>query len=398
MAEIAISPAQDFVASCLAQALHKVVVQLKNGMIGSELIGDQTFRWISRSSFLMLPRWGVGRTPLRQPIGRSRIFRILVYTISMIVNANLSLALAKVEETVSTNDFVLDYNQTSISFDSTSYSDDSNFESKFDGIDLLPKAVLSSSVDLGGVFIPETVWSLSTSTGVQLDRIPSEIGTDLGGALGNRQTSPDFWTQAILGFWTDKNSYRALGEPSSSSVQLQVASCNSNSAERRNLDFCNIKANSIIKSSGSKEETAEDSDNNHIITLDDSLSATIASNSSSASSEEAQPVVEPEPSWSTPALHRRVYNRRHEWSSPAAALTPTIDDPIAPIELPSEPIPPIDDVGPISIPIIINPSPGRPIPETSTGVMLIIGFGMLFLMTRGNTNNYVKRRMRKRVP
>jgi hypothetical protein len=386
------------VASCPAKALHKVIVQHKNGMIGSELIVDQTFRWTSRSSFLMLPGWGVGRTPLRQPIGRSRNFRILVYTISMIVNANLSLALAKVEETVSTNDYVLDYNQSSLSFDSTSYPDDSNFESKFDGIDLLPKAVSNSSVDLGGVFIPETVWSLSTSTGVQLDRIPSEIGTDLGEALGNRQTSPDFWTNAILGFWTDKNSYRALGEPPSSSVRLQVASCDSNSAERRNLDFCDIEANSIKKSRGSNEETAEDSGNDHIIALDDSTSATIASNSSSASSEEAQPAVEPDASWSMPARYRRVHDWQPEWSTAAAGLTPTIDDSIAVTELPSDPIPPIDDVGPISLQIVINPSPGRPIPETSTGLMMIIGFGMLFLMTRGNTNNYVKRRMINALP
>lgn len=332
-----------------------------------------------------------------QPIFGERFIVAMAALAAIIVaNSSPSSALAAVEEAVSAGTSVSDYQQSLFSFDLAN--------------DSTPEAVLGESVNLGDVSIPTAVWSLDSST-VHLQAIRSEVGTDLEEALGNKQTFADFWTEAISGSWA--NLYREFGPRPSSSLRLQAASCGGDSAERSNLEFCTISAGSIKNSSSSVDETSENSANGNVVAPDSSTIGTVGSNGSSAASQASQLLVEPDLSSPTPGVQ---FSRHHWWQvgqmdDPTTSVDdlddPTqpsddpipIDDPITPVSDPIVvvypiapivygrppfvyPVVPIGGIGPVldPPPIFIAP-PESPIPETSTWIMITLGFGMMFCMT-----------------
>ena len=389
MAETSSSSQWDLMASfsCLAKALHKVVPEPTNIKISS--------------------------APTGEPLGERAIFPVVVFVIIMIANGNPSPALAEAEETAGTGNSVSDYNQSSFSFDLADYSTGGNFSREFD-LNPAPNAVLGSSVNLGDVFIPATVWSLNSSTGDHLDRIPGEVDTDLEGALGNHRISTDFWTQTIGRFWAVKDSYRAFDGTSFSALRVQLASCGGNSAERRNLVFCNINPDSMQQDNA---ETTEGNTASTGIASDNNSSTAIGSNIPSASSLEPQPVVGPGLPSLVPAAQFPGRHSRHVVSTaPVDDAIAPVDDAIAPADDPiapaDDPIPPIVDeayVPPSSDPVvsigdtwpvlepppIFTPPPESPIPETSTWIMMMLGFGMMFLVMHRNSLNSIKKYLLK---
>jgi hypothetical protein len=362
----------------------------------------------------------VDRTPIRimplnvlAPLGRLRVgsacessdlmnvFCTVVFAIS-IINVNLSLALAETEETIGQIGSVSDYSQYSFSLGLTDSLNGGEFTKNLYDNDPMGNVEVGSSLNLGDVFIPTTVWSLDVSSGAHLEHISSEASTDLGALLGShrRYASPNF----IRGFWTNKNSNRP-----SSSLRLQVANCGGVSRERSNLDFCNFDDKSTKHDGGSDKEAIPDSGNGSINATNNSSDATIASESQSTLSQETQPVVEPGVSSPMPAGQVHARHRRHAvQTAPTDDPTASVDDPTTPVVDPMDPIvyleppdsPPSVPVFPIGGPAppsdplpILTLTPAPIIPETSTEVMMMIGFSIMFLKMRGNSNNSLPRRV-----
>ena len=228
----------------------------------------------------------------------------------------------------------------------------------------------------------------------------------MAGAPGNLWISSDFWTHEIGSSWADKNSYGAFGQTSFASLRLQAANCGGNSAERSNLDFCNINSNSTKRHSDSSDETGDNGSGN-AIAADNSAGAIVGSNSPSAFSQE------PPTADLSPPMRGNVHarNRRHPVSTmddPPTSVddpTPPIDDTTTPVDdliapivysdpLSVDPVVSIGNTGPLSDPVLIfTPPPESPIPETSTEVMIMLGFGIMFIVTQSNARNSIKNRL-----
>jgi hypothetical protein len=241
-----------------------------------------------------------------------------------------------------------------------------------------------SPENLGGVIVPAAVWSLAVSTGVHLDHIPTDPGFDLGTVVGSGGRTPDLWTRLTLGFWADNSTDRL-----SSPLQFQVASCGGALPEAPDLSLCGI-ADIAGQSAGGPKETKQANGSG----------ATIAPNNTSVAENESNPPSAPNVSPPGPVLDLSPLMPVSvdplfvsSLLSPcvdtfASCTTAQINEPPAPIDSPGPfPPPDIDDppLGPI-----FPPAPASPIPETSTEVMTMIGFGIVFLASRGKTKNSIK--------
>jgi hypothetical protein len=402
--------------SWFANALHEaLLVQAHVKISIASTVGRTPIRIMPLNVLAPLGFLRVGSA--REPSDLMSIFCTLVFAIS-IINVNISPVLAMVEENTGQTDLVSDYSQSSFSLGLTDNLNGGEFTRNLYDNDPMRNVEVDSYVNLGDVFIPTTVWSLDVSSGAHLEHIASEAGTDLGGLLGSHRRYADLSPNFIRGFWTNKNSNRSL-----SSVRLQVANCGGVSRERSDLDFCNFDDKSTKHDSGSDKEATPDSGNGSINATNNSNDATIASESQSTLSQETQPVVEPGISSPMPAGQVHRGHRRHavqtapindltapinDLPAPINDLPAPIDDPAAPVDDPTDPIvyleppdsPPSDPVFPIGGPappsdplpiLILTPAP--PIPETSTEVMMMIGFGIMFLAMRGNSHNSLPRRV-----
>jgi hypothetical protein len=411
MADTSISSKWDLKASLswFANALHQALLVQTHVKIGIASMVDRTTIRSRPLNFIVL-RGCLRAGSAREPSDLMSVFCTVVFAI-IITNVNLSSALAETEETIDQTNSVSDYNQYSFSSGLTDNLNGGEFTKSLFYNDPMHNAEVGSSVNLGDVFIPTTVWSLDVSSGAHLEHIPSEAGTDLSVQLGGHRRYADLSPNSIRGFWTDKNSNRSL-----STLRLQVASCGGNSVERSNLDFCNINDTSTTHGNGSDEETTPDNGNGATHATNISNDATIASNSQSTLSQETQPVVEPDATSLMPARHVHAGHRRHavrttpinDLTAPIDSVPTAPDDPTAPVDDPPAPIvylgppdsPPSDPVFPIGDPVplsdplpILTLTPAHPIPETSTEVMTMIGFGIMFLAMRGNNNNSFPRRV-----
>jgi hypothetical protein len=400
--------------SWFANALHEAILVQPHVKISIASMVDRTPIRILPLNVLA-PLGCLRAGSAREPSGLMNVFCAVVLAIS-IINGDLSPALAATED--GKTDFISDYTQYLFSSDLTDNLNGGEFTRNLYNNDPMHDVEVGSSVNLGDVFIPTTVWSLDVSSGAHLEHIASEASTDLGALLGRHPRYSDLWPKSIRGFWTDKSSNRSL-----SPLRLQVASCGSNSAERSNLDFCNINDKSTKHDNGSDEETTSDNGDGATHATNNSGDATIASNSQSTLSQETQPVVEPDVSSPPPAGQVHAGHRRHavrtvpiygatapvdDPTAPVDDPTAPVDDPTAPIDDPAGPIvyfqppdsPPSDPVFPVGDPTppsdplpILIPTPAHPIPETSTKVMTMIGFGIMFLAMRGNNRNSITRRV-----
>jgi hypothetical protein len=244
--------------------------------------------------------------------------------------------------------------------------------------------------------IPETVWSLDASTGAHLDHISGGPGSDIYAVFGGSPTVNDFWIRASFGLWADNNTSGAsvlLG----TSSKFQVASCGGSSAEHGGLDYCDdakLAANQLSDQSSKLEQsgsgTATQGASNNVP----------SSNGAPASNLTDQLIAAP----LTPAIADQsllqgtlsvlgpcdvsascasVVINPLETPVDAPALDPppligdlTYPDPPAPSPIVS--IVYVDDPGPVSdLAPVFTPQPLRPIPEASTWVMTVIGFGIM---------------------
>jgi hypothetical protein len=280
------------------------------------------------------------------------------------------------------------------------------------------------SENLDDVLIPATVWTLNVSTGAHFDQSSSDSGYDLDMSLGKQPRASDLWARAILGLWTNADiSSDSILLPS---LQFQVASCGGSFAEHSDLGYCNIYNNGTVSRAGnSKEGSGRDNINGAITASNDSTASTISSNTTSTPIQETQPDTVNEPS---PLMTSSVNDFElpgdltdantipdiwawhvHHWydfaadnlNSPTAPIgspiapidspTAPVDSPTAPVDSPAPPdFPPpgtsisIGDPEPVTEPLPISTPPlgASPVPETSTWIMTLIGFGIIALASR----------------
>jgi hypothetical protein len=257
----------------------------------------------------------------------------------------------------------------------------------------------------GDSLIPEAVWSLDVSTGTHLDRIPGELGSDINAIVGNRLESIKLWTEENLSLWNDTDIYVV---PLVTPLHFQVANCGGNSAEHSNLDYCNDGVTNLDQNDN-KSTVYEHNISN--ITTQIANSSAVQSNEPSPSNLDSGFNIAPGPKPtnvdSLPSQGDLTFvGPCDDVSAPCATIqmdqpatlidsptpdfsmpdspAPPIGDPTPPIDLtppevrPPNPIVSIDDPGLGSdLPPIFTPPPVASVPEASTWVMTIIGFGIV---------------------
>ena len=266
------------------------------------------------------------------------------------------------------------------------------------------------------VFVPDAVWSFDASTGAHFEHNSSELGSELDAMPEGVQKDTDFWTRPNLSLWVEDNSEIAEETIAPSHAVLQVASCVGGSAEHSNLAYCDIVE---VVASEANNNYAQSQNNNPVSAPTQNNGNLIAPSTPSTSTQESQ-----EPA-TTPALANNVKSENNLIDlsalsdlcveiSASCATTPTalIDSPPAPTDSPpaptdSPPAPtdsptpltpptPVISVGdPGSIPELPTPSTpplvASPVPETSTWIMMIIGFGITIIACRRRAPTRIKR-------
>jgi len=368
-----------------------------------------------------------------------------------LIIANVMPAIAEVEDASDEPDFVYKYIGSSFSIDfiiSLFASDDSGTlfnptkitEYDQNNRDSTARGHVESDVSENlnsflGARIPDAVWSLDASTGAHLDHISSDFGSELETTREAAQEGTDLWTRARLSFALEDNNssnYHSIPDvlpiaiPDNLPIAMQVASCGGSSAEHIDLDYCDIVSNST-KQPG----TNPSSSNTAAIVTTQDISSSISSSTTSTSGQETQvlaipptilnnvtsgdvvdlsdlgdPCVDTSSSCAiTPtALIDSLTGPTDPLSAPSDPLAVPLDPPIAPTYppvpavsptsiIPPTPVIPVGDLGAIPGPLITSTPPlvASPVPETSTWIMMIIGFGLAIVVCRRRTTSNVKR-------
>jgi hypothetical protein len=284
-------------------------------------------------------------------------------------------------------------------------TDDTNTTTHWDG------SGRSTDLDnFAGASIPEAIWSLDVS----FDRVSGGFGSDSGMVLGGLLKSPDLWTKEFTGLWTDTTADRTYPVLLSLS-QFQVASCGGGSSERKDMEHCNF---SSISTSGyaAHSNVTGSSNNDAVITSNNNSDPVILSTATSTSTLENEPGAVPY-QWPLvpPGINSFVWPGDLTYSSAppdtcdgisvtCAAIqispaTPPIDSPTPLIDSSTSPDPPdlvipITDPEPVSnpLPTYIPPLAATSVPETSTWIMIMIGF-FIMVVACGRSPNPIKQRV-----
>ena len=421
----------------------------------------QTHIMIPRPGFLVLLRHLSGGAPFELMWETRAFFCVVGILVGITVSS--SSTLAKVEEAVSQDGLKSDHSDSELPDDlivnfSTNNSDnDENYSiiNRFnDGIEFTQyntdnkrsttsrydKSGLSKNLDsFGKVFIPEAVWSSEVSTGVDLDRISGQFGTEFDTVFSGGQKNAGLWTKAVPSLWPDNNGDRPSDVLQLSPLQIQVASCGGDAAEHSNLEFCHIGGNSAIQADDNSTQP-ERSNSNGTVAAQVGSSSIGSLSVVSTSNQESQSDISP----ITPAIANKLVQQDNlivlsallgqcddvsascatiqidPSTAPIDSPTAPIDSPIAPtdspiaptdpptapidypavpIDSPAPPDPPpaypvisVGDPGPILDPLPISAPPlvASPVPETSTWVMTMIGFGIMVLVGRRRAFHPIK--------
>jgi hypothetical protein len=269
---------------------------------------------------------------------------------------------------------------------------------------------------INNVHIPDAVWSLDVSAGVNLDRGSGGSRSATYAVFGGSPKNTEVWSLTIPGLWNDNITNH--GQTLLVSPDLfQVASCGGSYAERINLEYCD--SNDVNK------DKRNDNTNNK---RDKDSSATQGADNNVDTSNNINNVVEPNNNYNMPFSNLGVPSNIAPLTPPQFLMSGDltllgqcdgvsiscapidIEQPAPPIDssAPESPTPPID----ASTPPIDDPTPPidlsspppdsggsggdsgaglgqRPIPEAPTWVMTAIGFGIVAYLFRRKKNSQV---------
>jgi hypothetical protein len=238
------------------------------------MVGQAHIR-IPRPGLLGLLRHLNAGSPFELMCEARTFFRLGGIVVGLAIGSSSTSTLAEVEEAARQDEFISDYSGSAPTYNVIVNSIVNNYYNITNQVDEYPTPAnifnngtefiqyntenasagrgnnsdLSKNVNsFGDVFVPEAVWSLDVSTGVHLDHLSGEFGSEFGTTLGGRIKNADFWTRAIPSLWTDKNAGITSDVPPFLPLQLQVASCGGNSAEHSDLDLCSIDYNDASQS------------------------------------------------------------------------------------------------------------------------------------------------------
>jgi len=399
---------------------------------------SQMHTWIPRPNlFEMLPRLSAGLFFERTGSVRTS-FRVIVFIAC--VSVSLSSALAEIEEATGQDAVVPDDILTAPPWESIRLLSVNNYGA-FTGDDAIDSHVDKFSQtknlnSLSDLFAPDAVWSLDVSTGAHLDHESSGFGSELDMAPPDDRKINGWWTKESVGFWTGMSADIASDELLSSAQQLQVASCGGN-VEHRDLDYCSVDKVDAKKYPGNSGETQSGDSSDGVAASKTSSETATSSNASSTSMQQNEPNTVQDLSPLIPASVNDFIPegeltdigapagqcddvsscsiigawRLHYWGNfaglinwPGASIdSPTVptDSPIAPVDSsstppdlpPSNPVVPVDDPVPVSdpLPIFTPPPPASSVPETSTWIMFMLGFGFLAFAHKRSAFSSVKR-------
>ena len=265
--------------------------------------------------------------------------------------------------------------------------------------------------------IPETVWSLHSNNPVHLDRIRDGVEAQIYTGPDAESEGPILWSRTATALWNVNSVYTYPNVLYLPPLPFQVASCGGGHAEREDLDHCSIRAGDIFRQEAEKENSSDaDSDNNTLGKDSNNTILSIDAASSSNTNNQSTPSLSAPGPISNPLSNRNLIVL-DQCDGARVCATVDIDLSATPIDLPiigsvAPPIddlaPPIDDLAPSvspppqitfldspepepDLPLVFIPSPLKPIPEASTWVMIMIGFGAMIMLRGGSDLLRIKR-------
>lgn len=254
--------------------------------------------------------------------------------------------------------------------------------------------------------IPEAVWSLHNNNPVHLDRIRDGVESQIYTGSDAHFESPILWTRTAIALWSGSNVYALAGLLLPPPPLFQVGSCGGSHAEHKDLDYCSIRGNDMLRREAEKENSSDvdggdntaKNDSNNVILSNDTTSSSDTDNQSTPTLSAATPTGNPLSDGDLIKLGQcdgagvcaivHIDLPTTPIDLPIVGFqAPSIDDPAPPIDLPLPVAPPPTQVTFLNnpepgsdLPPVFTPSPLKPIPEASTWVMILIGFGAMAIL------------------
>jgi len=370
------------------------------------MVGQTRIR-IRRPALLRLLRRLSTSSPFELMCGTRTFFRVIGVAVGIGVSS--SSTLAEVEEAVSQDGSKSDYSDSALSHNLIVNLLVNNIENQLDEYSTKPN-ILNSGTDLilhnsfGDVFIPAAVWGLDVSAGAHLDRGSSEIGSESDAALGGRQKNADFWTAVVPNLLIDNNTDMTSDVSQFLPLSLQVASCGGNAVEHGDLDYCNSSSAELFDNSGrvNNNGTVSVQNTSSNVTSSGTFSAyNLENQSNTAPITPLAPITPPIVNNLVPQGNVIDLSALSEPCDDISASCGTIainppttptDPPTTPIDYPTTPpdLQPTGDPGPTPQPTFTPPPVASTVPETSTWIMTIVGFGIIALASRGRALHPIK--------
>jgi hypothetical protein len=261
--------------------------------------------------------------------------------------------------------------------------------------------------NFGEVFIPSYVWSLDT---IHLDPVSGEFGLE----VADQQNINNWWAREIIGLLIDNITDTNSEIPS----QFQMISCGDNGVENNYTEYCSSNYQLTNQYTAGHTEIigvynsnygaiAPNNDNYPVVKSKATSTPIETSDVSSTFIQENQSGAVRDLSPLMPAgvnsvvLQGHVVDRNDPSDQCDDAYSPCTDikanqavpeiDPSIQIGSPG-PVIRIDDPGPFShpLPIFTPPPIASSVPETSTWIMMIIGFGFIIAAYERSSRNLVK--------
>jgi hypothetical protein len=291
--------------------------------------------------------------------------------------------------------------------------------------------------DSDAALIPAAVWSLDSSTGIHLDHMSPALGSEMYTDRSHQSKSHFFWSRNNLDPWSNDPD-GANPDLVTTPQVLQVANCGDMSAEHSDLDFCSDYKVKTNQQENNPNQSIIKNKNNSF--LETNINSTLSNESASTLSTTPTPlstgaIVPPSnavsfgnylpqadltfsipcDSVSAPCFLTQIEKPATLTSTPVSGSLTTIGDDsrppidlsppevLPPVILPPEVLPPdvlapgqivfVDNPGLDSdLPPVFNPPSVGSVPETSTWIMTILGFGALASIY-GKRNNFLTRQV-----
>jgi hypothetical protein len=245
--------------------------------------------------------------------------------------------------------------------------------------------------------IPETVWTLHSTSQVNLNRIRDGVETRIDIGTGAHYDNQSSWIRSSFAPWLWDSMYTSGDLLSVPPLHFQAASCGGGQAERRDLDYCSIR-DGVLRKEIEQQNSSDDYGSNATLATDDDVVSTKDASSSSNANDQSAPLLSTPTPFNNPPPRGSVITLdpcglpSEVCGIVEVGLAAIVDTPPQPIYVLAPPIDVLPQPTPVTVfdgqgpgsglPPLLTSQPVKPIPEASTWVMIITGFGILALAFR----------------